>query len=66
MEYLASIECQIFPGFSGPMQLVDRTKALPTEFAARTFSKKDGNVRVGGLFGVDGWEVEGYECSEAS
>ena len=63
MEYLASVECRIFPGFGGPMQLVDRTKSLPTEFAARSFYKGDGVVQVGSVFGVDGWEVEAYECS---
>ena len=63
VEYLASIECRIFPGFGGPMQLVDRTSSLPTEFAARSFYKGDGVVQVGSVFGVDGWEVEAYECS---
>ena len=62
-EYLASIQCRIIPGFGGPMQLVDRTKSLPTEFASRSFYKTDGIVQVGNVFGVDGWEVEAYECS---
>ena len=45
------------------MQLVDRTSSLPTEFAARSFYKGDGVVQVGSVFGVDGWELEAYECS---
>lgn len=48
------------------MQLVDRTSALPTEFAAKSLFKDEGVVNVGNVFGVEGWEVEAYECDDFS